>query len=90
MICYSHMFWKTDKSLEFWLATARSVLLSLLKSPDITENGLVPVAYLIKDPTKKKEGALLFIKEATSVREGGEGEPAQHEFDWKDRLKSWK
>jgi len=32
----------------------------------------VPVAYLVKDPTKKKEGTLLFIKEPT-MRESSEG-----------------
>ena len=50
----------------------------------------VPVAYLVKDPTKKKEGTLLFIKEP-QVREGADGQPVQEpEFDWKDRLKSWR
>jgi len=51
----------------------------------------VPAAYLVKDPTKKKEGSLLFIKEP-SIRESNDGEevPPEPEFDWKDRLKSWR
>ena len=48
----------------------------------------VPAAYLVKDPSKKKEGTLLYIKDP-SLREGDEQQP-EHEFDWKDRLKSWK
>jgi hypothetical protein len=31
----------------------------------------VPVVYLVKDPSKKKEGTLLFIREPTVAREGG-------------------
>lgn len=45
----------------------------------------VPGVYLVKDHAKKKEGSLLFIKDPHAQRD--EAEP---EFDWKDRLKSWR
>ena len=43
----------------------------------------VPGSYLFQDPSKKKEGHILIIKEPS--KDGSE--PG---FDWKDRLKSWK
>lgn len=43
---------------------------------------------MVKDPSKKKEGSLLIIKDH-SHREAGEIVP-EPEFDWKDRLKSWR
>lgn len=43
----------------------------------------VPASYLFQDPSKKKEGHILMIKEPS--KDGSE--PG---FDWKDRLKSWK
>jgi len=43
----------------------------------------VPGSYLVKDPTKKKEGVLLMLKEPS--KDGSETS-----IDWKDRLKSWR
>jgi hypothetical protein len=48
----------------------------------------VPAAYLVKDPTKKKEGTLLIIQEQSRMEDGSQ--QPEPEFDWKDRLKSWK
>ena len=48
----------------------------------------MPIAYLVHDPSKKKEGPLLYIREP-SIRQGDE-KPMEPEFDWKDRLKSWR
>lgn len=57
------------------------------------------MAYLFKDPTKKKEGSLLIIQEHSRTeavpKVDGESpempvQPAPIEVDWKDRLKSWK
>jgi len=48
----------------------------------------VPGVYLVKDHSKKKEGTLLFIKDHASKHE--DGEQPEPEFDWKDRLKSWR
>ena len=48
----------------------------------------VPRAYTIKDPTAKKEGTLLIIQEAT--QEPGQENKPREEYDWKNRLKSWK
>jgi hypothetical protein len=42
---------------------------------------------MVKDPNKKKEGALLFINEPN--RDEIEQQKS-HEFDWKDRLKQWR
>jgi hypothetical protein len=53
----------------------------------------VPATYLFKDPTKKKEGHLLFIKDSSRQHDGESGQaPTQQqaEYDWKDRLKSWR
>ncbi|CDW73494.1 UNKNOWN [Stylonychia lemnae] len=50
----------------------------------------VPGVYLVKDPSKKKEGALLLIKDQSAIeKEMGEQIPVP-EYDWKDRLKSWR
>jgi hypothetical protein len=50
----------------------------------------VPAAYLVKDPTKKREGTLVFIREP-SVRDIVEGAAeellTEPQGDWKDRLK---
>jgi len=43
----------------------------------------VPAAYLYKDPSHKKEGGLIMIKEPSL-------EEPESEFNWKDRLKSWR
>lgn len=48
----------------------------------------VPIAYLVKDPSLKKQGALLLIKDP-STHETKDGQPAE-EVNWKDRLKSWR
>lgn len=52
----------------------------------------VPAAYLVTDPAQTKEGSLLFIKEPTvrAGKDGSEDIPLEPEFDWKDRLKSWR
>ena len=51
----------------------------------------VPAVYLVKDPTKKKEGPLLLIKDPSQMRDGETGDQLpEPEFDWKDRLKSWR
>jgi hypothetical protein len=51
----------------------------------------VPGVYLVKDPTKKKEGTLLIIKDTSQTKESVDGEAIpEPAFDWKDRLKSWR
>lgn len=48
----------------------------------------VPIAYLVKDPNKKKEGHVLFIQD--TPRQDDESSLETQEQDWKDRLKSWR
>lgn len=46
---------------------------------------------MVKDPTKKKEGTLLIIKDPSQTKESVDGETIpEPAFDWKDRLKSWR
>lgn len=72
-------------------AELQSIFQKIIEKAEFIVKLQVPVSYLVKDPTKKKEGTLLFIQEAPLRDEnGGEQEPAQHEYDWKDRLKSWR
>lgn len=60
-----------------------NIFVKIIEKADFLVKLQVPAAYLYKDPTHKREGGLILIKEPSL-------EEPESEFKWKDRLKSWR
>lgn len=57
----------TDEKYE---AELQSIFTKIVEKADFLVKLQVPAAYLFKDPTKKKEGALLMIKDHSRAHDG--------------------
>ena len=68
----------------------QSIFTKIVEKADFLVKLQVPASYLFKDPTKKKEGHLIFIKDHSRQHEADGSAQPQPEYDWKDRLKSWR
>jgi hypothetical protein len=69
-----------DKKFEVEL---ENIFVKIIEKADFLVKLQVPAAYLYKDASQKREGGLIMIKEPSL-------EEAESEFNWKDRLKSWR
>lgn len=70
------------------IAELQSIYSKIIEKAEFLIKLQVPMAYLVKDPSIKKQGTLLLLKDPSS-QEGPDGQPAT-EVNWKDRLKSWR
>lgn len=68
----------------------QSIFTKIVEKADFLVKLQVPASYLFKDPNKKKEGHLIFIKDHSRQQDAEGNQQPQPEYDWKDRLKSWR
>ena len=72
-----------EQAEEKYEAELQSIYSKIVEKAEFLVKLQVPVVYLFKDPNKKKEGALLLIKEPSK-------DAKDSDYDWKDCLKSWR